>query len=266
MRILSTLTLLLLLQFALSAQPVNDDCDGLIALGALPACNDDIYDNINATPSNIGSENIPSCFNGGSVDRDVWFSFTTTDDIIDVTVTLQGATDGPNGSILNPQINIYRGECMFDGLADLSFCSSAADGEATAQVDIIGLTPNTTYFIRVNDYSPTGTPNAGDFRLCVEEYVPAINIGDETFTSACFGTLYDSGGPDADYSNGENATFTITPSTLFECLEIQIQDFQLENTFDFLNIYAGPNAGGTLLGSYTGGNTDPLPYKPQNLP
>jgi gliding motility-associated-like protein len=258
MRILSTLTVLLLFQFALSAQPVNDDCGGLIALGALPACGDEIYDNIDATPSDIGFGNIPSCFNGGSVNRDVWFSFTTTDDIIDVTVTLQGATDGPNGSILNPQINIYRGECMFDGLADLSFCSSAADGEATAQVDIIGLTPNTTYFIRVNDYSPTGTPNAGDFRLCVEEYVPAINIGDETFSSACFGTLYDSGGPDSDYSNGENATFTITPSTLFECLEIQIQDFQLENSFDFLNIYAGPNAGGTLLGSYTGGNTDPI--------
>ncbi|MEQ8703745.1 MAG: CUB domain-containing protein, partial [Phaeodactylibacter sp.] len=258
MRILSILTLLLLFQIALSAQPANDDCDGLIALGNLPACGDEIYDNLNATPSDIGEGNIPGCFNGGSVDRDVWFSFTTTSDIIDVTITLQGATDGPNGSILNPQINVYRGECMFDGLADLSFCSSAADGEATAQVDIIGLTPNTTYFIRVNDYSSTGTPNSGDFRLCVEEYVPAINIGDETFTSACFGTLYDSGGPDSDYGNGENATFTITPATLFECLEIQIQDFQIENNFDFLNIYAGPNTGGPLLGSYTGGSTDPI--------
>lgn len=258
MRILLTLTLFFIFHLALSAQPVNDDCSGLIDLGALPACTNDVYTNVNATASDIGMGNIPSCFNGGAVERDVWFSFTTTNDLTDITIALQGATDGPNGSILNPQLNVYRGDCIVDGLADLSFCASAADGEANAQIDILGLTPNTTYFIRINDYSATATPNAGDFRLCIEEYVPAINIGDTPSTSACFGTLFDSGGPDADYASGENATFTITPGTPFQCLEIEVLEFLIEAGFDELNIYEGPNAAGTLLGSFTGGSTGPI--------
>lgn len=258
MRLILRFIPLLFFASALTAQPVNDDCDGVIDLGTLPACTEDVYDNVGATASDIGFGNIPACFNGGSVQRDVFFSFTTTADLTDVTITLTGVTDGANGSILNPQINVYRGLCAFDNLADLGFCVSAADGEATAQVDILGLSPNTTYFIRVNDYSATGTPNSGDFTLCIDEYVPAINIGDSPGTSACFGTLYDSGGPEEDYGNGENNTFTITPANLFECLELEIQSFNIENNFDFLNVYAGPNTGSPLIASFTGASLDPI--------
>lgn len=247
----------------LFAQPINDDCSGLIDLGGLPVCTDDIYDNVDATASDIGFGNIPTCFNGGTVQNDVWFSFTTNDTLIDVTIALDGTSMGDNGSIINPQIAVYRGDCSFNNLADLGICISAAQGETAAQLDVLGLTPNTTYFIRINDYSASATPNWGDFMLCVEEFVPAVNIGDSESSTSCFGTLFDSGGPDDDYQNGENLTFTINPSSSFGCLEISLVDFIIENGFDNLNFYAGLSTADPLIASFTG-NADGSPITIQS--
>ncbi|KAA3627161.1 MAG: hypothetical protein DWQ02_19925, partial [Bacteroidetes bacterium] len=246
----------LLLSTFIWAQPANDDCAGLIDLGVVPTCpgNTEIYDNVDATASDIGFGNIPDCFNGGSVDNDVWFSFTTTDDIVDVTVSVLGTDMGPNGTITNPQIAIYRGSCEFDGLSELA-CFSPNNGETIARIDILGLTPNETYFVRVNDYSATAAPNWGDFTICAEEYIPDINIGDETSTTACFGTLYDSGGPDGDYTSNENHTFTICPSDLNNCIYIDFNSFNLENNFDFVNIYAGADINAPQIAEITGAMT-----------
>ncbi len=234
------------------AQPANDDCIGLIDLGVVPACTPAIYTNVSATASNIGFGNNPSCFNGGTTQRDVWFSFTTTDDLTDITITLIGVLNGPNAdAILNPQIALYRGDCELDGLAELS-CISAPAGATQIQLDILGLTPNIPYYIRVNDYSATASPNSGDFTLCVDEYVPAINIGSSPGTTACFGTLYDSGGPDNDYGNGENATFVICPNDFHACIELMVDNFSLEPNFDFINVYAGSDINAPLITSING--------------
>lgn len=234
------------------AQPANDNCSGLIDLGEVPTCLPTVYTNIGATASNIGFGNNPSCFNGGSAQRDVWFAFTTTTDIVNVTISLIGVPNGPNGqSILNPQIALYRGDCVVDGLAELA-CISAPNGDAQIDLDVLGLTPGLTYFLRVNDYSATATPNAGDFTLCVQEYVPAINIGDEPGTTACFGSLYDSGGPDGDYGDNENETFTICPNDFHQCIEINVLDFQMETNFDHLRFFAGNDVSAPLIADLTG--------------
>jgi len=234
------------------AQPANDDCTGLIDLGVVPACTPAIYTNVGATASDIGFGNNPSCFNGGTTQHDVWFSFTTTSDLTDITITLIGVLDGPNGdAILNPQIALYRGDCELDGLAELT-CISTQDGDTQIQLDILGLTPDIPYFIRVNDYSATATPNSGDFTLCVDEYVPAINIGTSPGTTACFGTLYDSGGPDADFGNNENATFVICPNDVHACIELMVDNFDMEQNGDFLNVYAGDDITAPIITSITG--------------
>lgn len=234
------------------AQPANDDCTGLIDLGVVPTCLPAIYTNVDATASNIGFGNNPSCFNGGTTQRDVWFSFTTTSDLTDVTITLIGVLNGPNAdAILNPQIALYRGDCELDGLAELS-CISAPAGATQIQLDVLGLTPDIPYYIRVNDYSASATPNAGDFTLCVEEYVPAINIGSSPGTTACFGTLYDSGGPDMDYGDGENATFVICPNDFHACMELMVDNFDLEPNFDFINVFAGSDINAPLITSING--------------
>lgn len=223
----------LFLSLVLWAQPANDDCSGLIDLGVAPACPDsEFFSNVDATPSDIGFGNNPSCFNGGAVDNDVWFAFTTSDTIFDYTISVTGISDGMGSEALsNPQIALYRGECVVDGLAELA-CESAAPGESFLELDVEGLTPNVTYFIRINDYSATATPNWGTFQLCVDEISP-INTIDEDGSSACSGELYDSGGPDGDYANNEDNVFTVCPSQPNGCINFMLEYYNIEAS-DFL--------------------------------
>ena len=253
----------------LAQVPTNDDCDGLIDLGAVPICEDTpttFFTNIDATASDIGFGNTPSCFNGGTVQNDVWFGFQTTTDLIDLTISVQGTPLGPNGEVLNnPQIALYRGDCVVDGLAEL-FCLSAENGETSLQLDVLGLTPNTQYFLRINDYSASATPNWGDFTICIEEFVPDVNCGDSSFTSACTGTFYDSGGPDGDYSSNENCVYTICPADFHQCIELNIPFYNTENSFDQLSIFAGDDINGELIAVIQGngnGNSFPIQVSTQ---
>lgn len=262
MRSLLLLSFLLTMSTLCLAQPINDNCSGLIDLGVTPACPPDIFTNVGATTSNIGFGNNPSCFNGGGTQRDVWFAFTTTVDLTDLSITLIGVNTGPNGTaIMNPQIALYRGDCEVDGLAELS-CISSEAGSAQVQLDILGLTPGVTYFLRINDYSATAAPNSGDFTLCIDEYVPAINIGSSPGTTACFGTLYDSGGPDDDYLNNENHTFTICPNDFHSCIELNLESFNTEAGFDFIRIFAGPDINSPRITNTSGtSNGQPFPIQ-----
>ncbi len=244
-------TLLCSVLFAVSAfaQPANDDCINLIDLGTAPACTGDIYTNLDATDSNSGPLDNPTCFNGGTTQNDVFFGFMVDAALVDLTITVIGTNLGPNGvPITNPQFALYRGGC--GGLAELN-CISASVGETTISLDVIGLTPGIPYFIRVNDYSGTGTPNWGDFTLCIEEYIPAINMGEDTQSSACSGTVYDSGGPDGDYGNNENFTFTICPNDFTQCVALDISSFNIIGT-DVLNIFQGNNTAAPLIASIRG--------------
>lgn len=234
------------------AQPSYDDCAGAFDLGEAPICpNPTIFTNVDATESFIGSENIPTCFNGGTVQRDVWLSFTTPPpggiENFEITVTgLPGAT-----GMIMPQVALYRGDCSIDGLAEL-VCTSATLNGTSVSFQVFGLTGGTQYFLRINDYSASASSNEGEFQVCIAEYVPALNIGDQPTTEACTGTLYDSGGPDGAYSNGENLTFTICPNVFHQCIYINVESFDIENGFDDLFVYAGDNTGAPQLIDLTG--------------
>ncbi len=264
MKQLLTTAFCLFCSLLLTAQPINDNCDGLIDLGVAPYCPDvtipgneaEIYDNVDATASDIGFGNIPTCFNGGNTQRDVWFAFTTSDTIFNYTITLMGLV-APDGtpSIVNPQIALYRGDCMVNGLAEL-LCVSADPGETMVELDAEGLTPNITYFIRVNDYSESATPNSGAFKLCVDEREP-INMIDEGSSSACSGELYDSGGPDGDYQDNENFTYVICPSTPNQCITFSLEYYNIEYSdfgiTDQLLFYDGDEANPANLVTSIGG-------------
>ncbi len=66
----------------------------------------------------------------------------------------------------------------------------------------------------------------------------------------CSGTLYDSGGPDDRYADGESLTFSICPSEAPACIRLEVLSFAIENTFDILSFYDGPDTNSTLLGRY----------------
>lgn len=166
-----TTYLFLFFSVLLAAQPVYDDCNTAFDLGDAPICLDDVFTNVDATESTISSnpsDNIPSCWSG--VAHDVWFQFTPPIDgsHLDFEITVAGVTDGPNNqSIIQPEIAIYRGDCSLDGLAELT-CATSGTGQTALQLQVLGLDSGESYYIRINDIASTGTPNWGDFSICVD--------------------------------------------------------------------------------------------------
>ncbi len=69
--------------------------------------------------------------------------------------------------------------------------------------------------------------------------------------STCSGTFYDNGGTGI-YTNNQNLTFTICPSTPGAQVRVNFSAFNLENNWDFLYIYNGNSTAAPSLGVYTG--------------
>ncbi|MCC6726703.1 MAG: choice-of-anchor L domain-containing protein, partial [Saprospiraceae bacterium] len=250
---------ILLTSVSLFAQPANDDCSGIINLGPAPVCPTDIlYNNVGATASNIGADNIPPCWVGGNTNRDVWFSFTAVDTILDYRITVTACPDPVLGidPILNPQIAVYRGDCEFNGLS-LMKCATTSNGEGEVYVDLEGLSANATYFFKINDWSASAAGNDGAFKLCVSKRPPIFTV-DEGGSTLCSGTLSDSGGPDGDYSNNEDFTYTICPDQPHNCINFSLEYYNVEALgSDEIFFYDGPNAGGpgsNLIGAVSGGS------------
>ena len=101
-------------------------------------------------------------------------------------------------------------DCMLDGLDEMA-CIAAAPGSNSVDLTLLNLTPGLSYYLRINDYSATAGTNSGTFKLCVQPYVPDINIGEEPSSESCTGTLWDSGGPTGDYAELEDLEFSICP-------------------------------------------------------
>ncbi|RME97621.1 MAG: hypothetical protein D6772_10160, partial [Bacteroidetes bacterium] len=233
------------------AQPVNDECATLIDLGIVPSCESTTYTSVDATTSDLGTNNVPSCFNNGVTLRDVFFTFTPNTDITDYTIRVQGVASGPNGRPLtNPQFTLYRGA---DCTALSEVVCAAADPGATvvSAVVPIPLTAGTNYFLRINDYANSAAPNWGDFTICIEEYVAPIIMGTVPNTSRCAGTVFDSGGDTDDYGNNLNQTLTICPTEAHECIIFDVERFGIIGP-DVLHIYAGNGTGGELIASLNG--------------
>ncbi len=70
--------------------------------------------------------------------------------------------------------------------------------------------------------------------------------------NTCAGTFYDSGGSAAVYGASQTFTKTFCPSLVGNKLQMIFTSFDLENNYDFLTIYNGPNTSSPTLGTYTG--------------
>jgi spore germination protein YaaH len=68
---------------------------------------------------------------------------------------------------------------------------------------------------------------------------------------ACTDTIYDGGGPEMNYYDNENYTYTISPD-LAAYVTLNFQSFTTEAGYDTLFIYDGPTTGSPLIGAYTG--------------
>lgn len=70
-------------------------------------------------------------------------------------------------------------------------------------------------------------------------------------TTTCSGTFRDNGGLN-NYSDNQTLTYTFCPSTPGTKIQLNFTTFELENSYDFLEIYDGPNTSAPSLGAYTG--------------
>lgn len=70
--------------------------------------------------------------------------------------------------------------------------------------------------------------------------------------STCSGTFYDSGGSGSNYTNGQDRTVTFCPSTPGTMIQLTFTSFNIENGYDFMYIYDGPNTSSPAFGAATG--------------
>ncbi|MEZ4991486.1 MAG: choice-of-anchor L domain-containing protein [Saprospiraceae bacterium] len=118
-------------------------------------------------------------------------------------------------------------------------CSSAEEGSSEVEINATGLTPNITYFLRVDHYLLNGSGKAGNFTLCIEELVPSNTI-DEGGSTACSGRLYDSGGAEGNYQSNEDYVFTICPDAPHQCINFNLEYYNIDNSEgDELIFYEG---------------------------
>lgn len=239
--------------------PVNDDCTGAIDLGTAPACPPTVFSNVGATASNIGMENVPGCFSGPAL-HDVWFTFTCPDTLFDFRLRLNRVL--PNG-LQNLELAVYRGDCITDGLAEY-LCKKSNPGDSTLVLDMVGLTPGATYFIRISDFIANGQGSQGNFNLCVDK-IPPINYINEQGSTLCDGELYDSGGPNGDYGPNENHTFVICPSGNPACISLNLEYYNIEDLSfnpvtgqqkigDFLNFFDGNTVNAPIIAQIHSGD------------
>ena len=73
-----------------------------------------------------------------------------------------------------------------------------------------------------------------------------------TTSPACGDTIFDSGGEDGNYSSNELITITVFPQNAGDVVTFTFTFFDIENSWDFLFVYDGPNASSPLVGTYTG--------------
>lgn len=69
-------------------------------------------------------------------------------------------------------------------------------------------------------------------------------------SSSCNTVFYDNGGPNGNYSNNQNLTYTICPGTAGSFVQVNFTTFNLQNN-DFLYVYNGSNTSAPLIGTFS---------------
>ncbi len=246
MKKLFTLFLLLQSLFVLGQAPSNDNCENAVDFGIAPSCKTTIYNNKNATKTDIGTNNNPFCPQEGNVNHDVWFKFVASDTIFQYTISVKAAAS--NG-IKSPNINMYRGGCGKDNLIRVCIDSvTVSSGEFTFNITD-DLTPGENYWLRVSDNA-----GEGDFTVCVTE-VKSLTI-DQGSSNLCSGFLYDTGGPSSNYKSNENHIFKICPSDPSACIKLDFTYYNIDKAGDEITIYDGNTTSSPILAKLIGAESE----------
>ena len=126
----------------------------------------------------------------------------------------------------------------------------------TLNIGALGLT---NVFIRLFDNRASGAQERYVDDLAITSTVtnentliPFLANCSQTLTSALTYTITDAGGPTDTYNNSSDQTVTFTPSDNTKKLKLDFTVFNLEDTYDYLYVYDGPNTSSTLLATLSG--------------
>ena len=188
--------------------------------------------------------------------------------LIDVTVA-----DGQRVELNN--IQLTPGNCIVPNFSasttnvslgqSISFTDASSGTIASWSWTFEGATPSTS-----TAQNPTGITynTAGDYDVTLtitdaegnsetmtkSNYIhvaESITMQSGTVTT-CSGLFYDSGGPDANYSNNLDLTMTFYPGSEGAKVKVVFSEFNTESNYDFLYIYDGTSTSATQIGQYSG--------------
>jgi hypothetical protein len=140
------------------AAPANDNCSGSTLLSVNSSCT------YTSSTSASATQSLAGC--AGNADDDVWFRFVATNSVQTINVQSSASFDAV--------VQLYAGTC--GALSSLSCTDNTFTGDLET-INAVGLTPGSTYYIRVYDYyTATG---GGPFQICVEGPATAAPVNDE---------------------------------------------------------------------------------------
>ncbi|MFD2564519.1 beta strand repeat-containing protein [Aquimarina rubra] len=135
---------------------------------------------------------------------------------------------------------------------------TGTDGETqTITIPIIDdtdLEGNETFFVNLSNANSILViiTDAQGIGTIIDDEVPFI-ITDTVTDNTCSGIFVDSGSINGSYSNNESIIYTLCPDTPGSSIVLNFTSFDVEDTFDFLQIYEGTTTT-TLIDSYDNGN------------
>ena len=229
---------------ARNTPPVNDLPCGAIVLPVSTDCNYLATSNTSAGNTSVLNAANPSC-GAAPYNADVWFRVQMPTDIV---APYGVALNTQAGGFTNGGMAVYLdGPCLNPpALAQAAgLCNApAAPAMPALVVPVSGTIPAGAFFyVRIW----RGTGNNGTFNICARRTDPP----------QCEGTVYDPGGTGA-YANNltgtavDNSLITYCANKAGDVVSLEFQSFAVENGFDFLTIYNGPNTGSPVLGTFTG--------------
>jgi len=175
--VLLILLLTNLVASAKSAPPINDEIAGAINIANTSAfCSADAaFNNLEATASGFAK-----AINWPSVGKDVWFKFTATKHDVNISVSGQVNAASTN-TLINPLVALYLQDPLTSSISEVPSSSTTSSNVTSLYKG--GLVLGQIYFIRVS----APDDNIGTFRLCVDNYFPPIQPGQDcgTFSLLC---------------------------------------------------------------------------------
>jgi hypothetical protein len=225
----------LLIMSAMAQPPANDVCSTALTIAPVPA-SDCATGSVQGTTVEAGSEQAaPPCAAAGAL-QDVWYTFSTEGFTNPFTLNITPGTIGHWG------VQLFVGGCA--GVAVACF-----DGSPST-IQFPELVIGSTYAMRL--YTNTDVGLAGDLSLCLVS-TPVVSF--------CGATVYDAGGPTANYPGGlfpYQEVYTYCPDLATQAINLSFTQFNTRSE-DLVRIYNGPDINSPLLGTFSGNLTANLP-------